>query len=62
MFHLITTLEVNQTINLLEELSGLANPSEYTVREVREQVELLRSLTKIDTELVLELNRKVNEK
>ncbi len=56
MFNLITTLEVNQIKDTLEELSSLANPSEYSKNEVEELIELLSSLQPLDTEIVLQLN------
>lgn len=59
MFHLITSLEVNQIKDTLEELASLANTSEYREEEVTQLIELLSSLTEIDTGLVLELNKKV---
>ena len=58
MFNLITTLEVNQIKDTLEELSALANPSEYSKNEVEELIELLSSLQPLDTETVLQLNKK----
>lgn len=58
MFHLITSLEVNQIKDTLEELSSLANSSEYREEEVTQLIELLSSLTPLNTELVLELNKK----
>ena len=58
MFHLITSLEVNQIKDTLEELSSLANTSEYREEEVTQLIELLSSLTPLNTELVLELNKK----
>lgn len=57
MFNLITTLEVNQIKDTLEELSALANPSEYSKNEVEELLELLSSLQPLDTEIVLQLNK-----
>ena len=57
MFNLITTLEVNQIKDTLEELSALANPSEYSKNEVEELIELLSSLQPLDTEIVLQLNK-----
>ncbi len=57
MFNLITTLEVNQIKDTLEELSTLANPSEYSKNEVEELIELLSSLQPLDTETVLQLNK-----
>ncbi len=61
MFNLITTLEVNQIKDTLEELSALANPSEYSKNEVEELIELLSSLQPLDTEIVLKLNKEDGE-
>ncbi len=61
MFNLITTLEVNQIKDTLEELSALANPSEYSKNEVEELIELLSSLQPLDTETVLQLNKQDGE-
>ncbi len=61
MFNLITTLEVNQIKDTLEELSALANPSEYSKNEVEELIELLSSLQPLDTDVVLALNEKDGE-
>tara|TARA_R110002051_G_scaffold309187_1_gene381629 strand:- start:114 stop:314 length:201 start_codon:yes stop_codon:yes gene_type:complete len=61
MFNLITTLEVNQIKDTLEELSALANPSEYSKNEVDEIIELLGSLQPLDTEIVLRLNKEDND-
>ena len=57
MFNLITTLEVNQIKDTLEELSALASPSEYSKNEVEELIELLGTLQPLDTEIVLQLNK-----
>ena len=57
MFHLITSLEVNQIKDTLEELSSLAKSSEYREEEVTQLIEILNDLAEIDTELVLELNK-----
>lgn len=61
MFNLITTLEVNQIKDTLEELSALANPSEYSKNEVDELIELLSSLQPLDTDVVLALNEQDGE-
>ena len=61
MFNLITTLEVNQIKDTLQELSALADPSEYSKTEVDELIELLGSLKPLDTEIVLQLNKEEND-
>jgi len=61
MFNLITTLEVNQIKDTLEELSALADPSEYSKEEVDELIELIGSLQPLDTEIVLQLNKEDND-
>lgn len=50
MIYMLTATEVNFIKEVLEQLSLVADPSEYTEREVEEALEILNSIKPIKTE------------
>lgn len=56
---MLTATEIGFIRNIIQELTALADPSEYRREEVKEVLAMLKKIPPLETEVVLEINKKM---
>jgi len=61
MFYLISKLEAQHIADILQELSAIADASEFSKEEVQTLIDLIGSLKPLNTDLVVKLTKEAEE-